>query len=73
MINHPEKIQTDPWNVWFSYSLIFVYPFDLIFFYINKYYFLQRELVLKAKEIFVVHGPWLVHGSLEKLKVRGHI
>jgi len=24
--------------------------------------------VLKAKEIFVMHGPWLVHGSLEKLK-----
>lgn len=28
----------------------------------------ERELVLKAKEIFVVHGPWLVHGSMEKLK-----
>ena len=25
--------------------------------------------MLKAKEIFVMHGPWLVHGSLEKLKV----
>lgn len=30
---------------------------------------MQRELVLKAKEMFVTNGPWLVHGSLEKLKV----
>lgn len=29
----------------------------------------QRELVLKAKEIFVTYGPWLVNGSLDKLKV----
>ncbi|KAL9955941.1 hypothetical protein ACROYT_G037346 [Oculina patagonica] len=28
----------------------------------------ERELVLKAKEMFVTNGPWLVHGSLEKLK-----
>lgn len=28
----------------------------------------ERELVLKAKEMFVTHGPWLVNGSLEKLK-----
>ncbi|KAJ7373666.1 hypothetical protein OS493_011275 [Desmophyllum pertusum] len=28
----------------------------------------ERELVLKAKEMFVTHGPWLVHGSLDKLK-----
>ena len=33
--------------------------------------FVQRELVLKAKEMFVTHGPWLVHGSLDKLKVHG--
>ena len=25
--------------------------------------------MLKAKEVFVTHGPWLVHGALEKLKV----
>lgn len=28
----------------------------------------ERELVLKAKEIFVTYGPWLVNGSLDKLK-----
>lgn len=28
----------------------------------------ERELVLKAKEVFVTHGPWLVQGALEKLK-----
>lgn len=30
---------------------------------------LQRELVLKAKEVFVTYGPWLVQGALDKLKV----
>ena len=25
--------------------------------------------MLKAKEMFVTHGPWLVNGSLGKLKV----
>ena len=25
--------------------------------------------MLKAKEIFVTYGPWLVNGSLDKLKV----
>ena len=25
--------------------------------------------MLKAKEVFVTHGPWLVQGALEKLKV----
>jgi len=28
----------------------------------------ERELVLRAKEVFVTHGPWLVQGALEKLK-----
>lgn len=28
----------------------------------------ERELVLRAKEIFVTHGPWLVQGALDKLK-----
>lgn len=49
------------------HNQILVFPFDLIFF--CQCFFLQQELVLKAKEIFVMNGPWLVHGSLEKLKV----
>lgn len=28
----------------------------------------ERELVLRAKETFVTHGPWLVQGALENLK-----
>ncbi|XP_068671881.1 uncharacterized protein [Montipora capricornis] len=28
----------------------------------------ERELVLKAKEVFVTYGPWLVQGALERLK-----
>ena len=32
-------------------------------------FILQRELVLKAKEVFVTYGPWLVQGALDKLKV----
>ncbi|XP_029199801.2 uncharacterized protein LOC114964616 isoform X2 [Acropora millepora] len=30
----------------------------------------ERELVLKAKEVFVTYGPWLVQGALDKLKER---
>ena len=37
--------------------------------YWPNFFFFQRELVTKAKELFINHGPWLVQGAVDKLKV----